>query len=333
MSVDLNASDPQITTAPRPSGWQRWIRQPQLLPWRRFVVQVHLWVGLALGLYIVLLSVTGSLSVLRPDVHRWFVPRSVPMEGPRLTGDALQEAVRRTYPLYEVTNVFERRRPDTPVMVTLELDGAIVERLFDPYAARDLGLTYPPITEAIEWVVDLHDNLLAGTTGRTVNGIGALLFLLLAITGAIVWWPGVTRVGHSLLPGRPAKSARFARRLHNSLGIWILALVLIWAITAVYFSFPDPFEWTIDYFDDDLTDDQRPADWLVRALVNVHFGRAWGMTVKLLWVVLGLVPAALFVTGGITWWARVVRQRRAGAAIADRVVEPTAALAEEGAHN
>jgi len=315
------------------SGWQRWIRQPQLLRWRRFVVQLHLWIGLTLGAYILLISVTGSVSVLRPDVHRWFIPRSVPMEGTRLAGDALQDAVRRTYPLYEVTDVFERRRPDTPVMVTLQLDGATVERLFDPYAAHDLGLAYPPITEAIEWVVDLHDNLLTGTTGRTVNGVGALLFLALALTGAIVWWPGVNRVGHSMVPGKPAKSARFARRLHNALGIWILALVLIWAVTAVYFSFPDPFEWTIDYFDADLTDAKRPGDALVRGLVNLHFGRSWGMPGKLAWIAFGLVPAVLLVTGFITWWVRVVKRRGAGAAIADRTGDPAPSLAEEGAHN
>jgi uncharacterized iron-regulated membrane protein len=298
------------------SGWQRWLLQPQLLGWRRFVVQVHLWTGLAVGLYIVVLSVTGSLSVLRPDVHRWFVPRSVPVEGTKLTGDALQDAVRRVYPQFEVTSVFERRRPDAPAMVTLQRDGETVERLFDPYAARDLGLTYPPITAAIEWVVDLHDNLLTGTTGRTINGAGALSFLLLVITGAVIWWPGVNRVGQSLVPGKPAKSARFARRLHNALGIWVLALALIWAVTAVYFSFPDPFERTIDYFDADLTDDQRPGDELVRLFVNIHFGRSWGMTVKWIWVAVGLVPAVLFVTGGITWWVRVVRRR--GAAPRDR---------------
>ena len=315
------------------SGWQRWIRQPQLLRWRRFIVQLHLWIGLAIGIYLVVLSVTGSLSVLRPDVHRWFIPRSVPMEGTRLAGDALQDAVRRTYPLYEVANVFERRRPDTPVMVTLQLDGATVERLFDPYAARDLGLAYPPITEAIEWVVDLHDNLLTGQTGRAVNGVGALLFLALAITGAIAWWPGVNRLGHSLIPGKPAKSARFARRLHNALGIWVLALLLIWAITAVYFSFPDPFEWTIDYLDKDLTDAERPGDGLVRAIVNLHFGRSWGMPGKLAWVALGLLPAVLFVTGCITWWVRVVQRRGAGAAIAERSGEAAPSLTEEGVRN
>ena len=133
---------------------------------------------------------------------------------------------------------------------------------------------------------------------------------------------------------RPAKTARFARRLHNALGIWTLALIFIWAITAVYLCFPDPFEWTIDYFDANLEDERRPADWLVRAVVNLHFGRAYGMTMKWVWMALGLVPAVLFITGGITWWVRVIRPRRKGAAAAkgagEAVLPP---LAEEGVNS
>jgi uncharacterized iron-regulated membrane protein len=305
------------------------MRQPQLLKWRRFTVQMHLWTGLALGLYVLLLSVTGSLSVLRGDVNVWFAPRSVPMEGTRLAGDALKDAVRRTYPLDEVASVFERRRPDSPVIVTLRRDGAEVDRLFDPYAVRDIGLAYPPTTAAIEWVVDLHDNLLSGSTGRRVNGVGALLFVVLVITGAIVWWPGVGRVRQNIAPGKPAKSARFARRLHNALGIWTLALIVIWALTAVYLAFPEPFEWMRDYFDDDLTDGIRPAEDFMRTFVNLHFGRAWGMGVKVAYIVLGLVPAVLFVTGCITWWVRVVR-RRGAAANRDQTGARAAGLADEG---
>lgn len=297
------------------SGWQRWMRAPQLLSGRRFLVQLHLWIGLALGIYVVVLSVSGSLSVLRGDINRWSVPRSVPMVGTRVTGDALQDAVRAAYPQYEVAQVFERRRPESPVTVTVRDRGNEVDRLFDPYALRDIGLAYPPIVAAVEWVVDLHDNLLAGQTGRAVSGVGALLFLALVVTGAIVWWPGVGRVKHNLLPGKPAKSARFARRIHNALGFWTLALLFMWALTAVYLCYPDPFERTIDYFDADLSDDRRPGDWLVRFLVNLHFGRSWGMTVKWVWMLLGLAPAVLFVTGFITWWSRVVKRRKAEAAI------------------
>jgi hypothetical protein len=72
------------------------------------------------------------------------------------------------------------------------------------------------------------------------------------------------------------------------------ALLLVWGVTATYFAFPEPFEGTIDLFDDDLNDLERPGE---------------GLGVRTLWTVLGLVPAVLFFTGFVLWWTRVVRRR------------------------
>src|SRR5262245_39230105 len=132
------------------SNWQRWIRHPQLLGWRRIVVQLHLWIGLTLGIYLLVLSVSGSLSVLRPDVHRWFVPRTVAVVGTRLTGDELQAAVRRTYPEYEVTNVFERLRPAKLVVRTYQCDAKWISCMLVQYASGDSGRTELPAAEAME---------------------------------------------------------------------------------------------------------------------------------------------------------------------------------------
>jgi uncharacterized iron-regulated membrane protein len=52
------------------------------------------------------------------------------------------------------------------------------------------------------------------------------------------------------------------------------------------------------------------------------------MPVKLAWVAFGLVPAVLFITACITWWARVVRRRSAGSA--DRAEPAIPSIAEEG---
>src|SRR4051794_28588832 len=43
----------------------------------------------------------------------------------------------------------------------------------------------------VEWVVDLHENLVAGTTGRMINAMGGLCLVLLCITGVFLWWPGI----------------------------------------------------------------------------------------------------------------------------------------------
>ena len=51
---------------------------------------------------------------------------------------------------------------------------------------------------SVEWVVNLHANLLFGPTGRLVNGIGAICLTSLCLTGAIIWWPGVKNWRRSL---------------------------------------------------------------------------------------------------------------------------------------
>jgi uncharacterized iron-regulated membrane protein len=280
---------------------------------RRLLVRIHMWIALGLGLYIVVLSVSGSAVVFRRELNQWLVPRTVAStEGERLTGEPLRAAVRTVYPGHAVVEVREPQRPERPVFVALDRDGARIERLFDPYAVRDLGETFPPILRAVEWLVNLHDNLLAGNAGRLLNGIGGIFFGVLIVTGAWLWWPGLRNVPRSLKVGRPQASRRFIWQLHSVLGASSFALLLVWALTAIYFAFPEPFERTIDYFDADLNDPVRPGEWVVLELIKLHFGRFGGLGVRFLWVVLGLVPTVLFATGFVLWWLRVVRRRTAG---------------------
>jgi uncharacterized iron-regulated membrane protein len=269
-----------------------------------------MWIALTLGVYIVVLSVSGSIAVFRREANVWFVANTVPSTaGTRHTGDELRDAVQNAYPDSKVVDVREPRRPERSVFVQLERNGRRVDRLFDPYALKDLGDSYPLVLRAMEWLVDLHDNLLAGPDGRTVNGVGGALVLFLIVTGVVIWWPGTRRVWRSLAIGRPEASRRFAWQLHNALGVWSFALLLIWAVTAVYFAFPDPFERTMDFFDADLTDTNRPGEAFLLFVIKLHFGRFGAVWVRFLWAALGLLPVVLFVTGFALWWTRVVRKR------------------------
>lgn len=293
------------------NAWHRWVHWPQRLMLRRALFQIHLWVAIVIGVYVVVISVSGSAVVFRRELNVWLAPPSLAVSGPRLTGDALRAAAAQAYADHAVVEIREPQRVERPVLVALERDGATTERLFDPYRGADLGHAYPPVLRAIEWLVDLHDNLLAGRTGRVANGIGGVLVAVLLMTGAVIWWPGKTRWRNSVAPGRPALTRRFAWRLHSAIGLWVFALLAVWALTAVYFAFPEPFEAVIDYFDEDPNDLHRPGEALLLALIQFHFGRFGGLEVRVLWVLLGLLPAALFVSGFIMWWTRVVRPARA----------------------
>ena len=319
------------------SLWRRWVNAPQKVGLRRVLFQVHLWIGLVLGVYVVMISVTGSAVVFRRELNLWLVPRTVmATPGVNFTPDELQAIARRIYLPEDIKTVTPPRRPDRSVHVSLERDGRVTERLFDPYTEKDLGLDFPPLLAAEEWLVELHDNLLSGLTGRFINGLAGILTTVLALTGAVIWWPGRHRWRESLWVSAPMRSRQFLWQLHSCVGIWIFALVLVWSVTAVYFAFPAPVEAIFDYFDADPTNGLRPGEPVLLELIQLHFGRFGGLWVRWLWVLLGLLPAALFVTGFALWWTRVVRRwlasavrRREAAAQGSRRQAPAGAEGRE----
>ena len=143
----------------------------------------------------------------------------------------------------------------------------------------------------VEWVVRLHTNLLAGTTGRIVNGIGAVCLTLLCLTEAMIWWPGIQYWCRSLTVDWTAHFPRINWDLHSALGFWCFIFVMIWGISGIYFAFPQAFNALLFFAPADRFTDQG-LFWLSQ----LHFGR-FGWFAEAVWVVLGLVPALLAFTG------------------------------------
>ena len=168
--------------------WDRWMRAPQTLWVRRAIFQIHLWTGIGIGLYLLMICVTGSVLVYRNELFRAFSPEPTVVvgSGESLTPEALTGAARRIYPEYEVTNVRMGETPNHAVEISLRGGDETIRRLFDPYTAEDLGDPLPVGYRVSAWMLDLHDNLLGGRTGRRINGVGAFFFIVLAGTGTFI---------------------------------------------------------------------------------------------------------------------------------------------------
>lgn len=216
-------------------------KHPHSLWLRRALFQIHLWVGIAIGLYVLIISVSGSLIVFRRELDRALCPGTL---------------------------------VKTP-------SGRLVSTACEP--------------AFVTWLAEFHDHLGVGREGLLLNGLGAGAVAVMCVTGAILWWPGRTRWRRSLVLRRDVSAQRFIWDLHGVLGFWLLLLVLVWALTGLYFAFPAAFGAVPD---DTIA-------WLVR----LHFGRAYGPYIEALWVILGLVPCGLFITGALMWWNRVLRAR------------------------
>jgi len=321
-------------------------RHPQGLWARKAIFQIHLWMGLALGLYVVAISVSGSALFFRSKIFEAAPGRRVVAgSGRLLTKPELIAAARRSYPSFTVHEVWIGSIPGQEVEIWMQRGTRQKKRIFDPYTGRDLGESVPYSLRAITWLLDLHVNLFAGPKGRIVNGIAAILLTLVALTGGVIWWPGVKSWRRSVAVNPRAGWKRLNWELHSAIGFWTFAFLFMWSFTGVYLVFPTPFQTLIhrfaplDYYRL-VGEAEKPAaaapiirvadtvgktprkrrrpvfhysagDKIIRAFYALHFGNFAGIGTRILWAAFGLAPAFLFITGAVMWWNRVlVREAR-----------------------
>jgi len=306
------------------SSWQKWVRQPQSVWLRKALFQIHLWSGIGIGLYVLLISISGSILVYRNELFDYFTAKPVIVEatGTRKTEDELRARAAQAYPAYGVSQYFEsKKNPKEAVEIWMErtVGEGKVQRLFNPYTGEDLGNSIPAGIRMVSWMTELHLNLLNGDSGRIVNAAGAVLWTLLGLTGCVVWWPGIQNWRRSLWLSFRVGWKRFNWDLHSAMGIWTSLFVLMWGITGIYAALPAPFRAIVDYFDPPKDEflGLRSGDRFLRLVSRIHFGTFMGRNpatapIKVIWCVVGLAPVVLFVTGVIMWWNRVLRGKKQG---------------------
>ena len=282
--------------------WTEWVDSPQHIWLRRALFQIHLWSGIGLGLYVVVISLSGSAAVFNRELYTAFLPqpRIVNMAGTRMARADLKSAAQKAHPGAAVSRVALPADPQYAATITLGVGVNAEQRLFDPYTGLDLGNARPFGLRMVSFFSQLHMNLLMDYNGRLVNGVGGFLVTALTLTGMIIWWPGIARWRDSLTIRWDTNLKRLNWSLHSAIGFWTSAIVLMWAVTGAYLVYPKPFNLLID----SLTG---RAISLGQMPHSIHVGDFGGWPVKALWVALGLVPPALFVTGFIMWWHRVVQ--------------------------
>jgi len=314
-----------MTGSEQLSLMQRWLRQPQRVWVRRALFQVHLWSGIGAGLYILFISVTGSVLVYRNELYVAATPEPYMSRasGPLLSDEELTEAALRSYPGYRVTRILRADEPEQGVEISLDRGEETRARLFDPRTGVDVGRSEPIGIWLVSTLIELHSDLLGGTTGRKVNGLGAVAVLLSAVTGLIVWWPGVARWRRSLTLRRGVGWKRLNWDIHSFAGFWSVAFIAVFALSGLYLCVPDAFHEFADRLEPPTAENAgtRFIDGVLYWLAFLHFGRINGIglpcsgpglcdqATKFVWAVFGLAPGLMFVTGAIMWWNRKVQPR------------------------
>ena len=213
--------------------------------------RVHRWTGLALGGFIVLAGLTGTLLVFQHELDDWFkagLHRRV-QAGPAQSLSALQDAIEARHAPATVRRMQLDGGPGRAMLVELARPGGATpgtsfQIWVDPASGATLGERQAGAARLdqrhiMPFLFRLHRMLLLGETGKTITGVIALAWLLSTVIGAWLAWP---RHGHwrqALTVKFGASNFRAQYDLHRAAGLLSAPAFILITFSGVYFNLDD----------------------------------------------------------------------------------------------
>lgn len=210
---------------------------------RKLFYFIHLWTGLILGLWLVMMGLTGSILSWKTELNEWQVRQHVSAPIPDTSGE--------TIPVSRVIETLKAANPDlSPERgITLptnkrgyylhqargEVNGERVSQMYlvDPVTAK----VYPPVVTndlLAEVTERIHHNLLLGVKGTVTNGFLTFFTLFLLASGIWLWWPSnVKQLKKRILFERGISLKRTLYDLHNIMGVYLFWLLFLVTLTGV----------------------------------------------------------------------------------------------------
>jgi uncharacterized iron-regulated membrane protein len=205
---------------------------------------LHLLSGVTAATVILIMSVTGVILALKPQLQDW-VERDVRYVSPqpvRLGAQQLLAAVKAAKPESSLQSLTVARDPALAATVSLGREGNLY---VNPYTGAILGAGSARTSEFFQSMTNWHRYLGAAgesrATGRSATGISNFAFLVLAVSGLYIWWPKqFTRKGLKPIVWFRQTSTGRARDFnwHNTIGFWCLIPIVIMTASGVVMSYP-----------------------------------------------------------------------------------------------
>ncbi|MDB5451292.1 MAG: hypothetical protein JWQ52_2420 [Phenylobacterium sp.] len=199
---------------------------------RRSLLPIHRWVGLTLGLVVLVSAVTGAGMAFREELDPLVYPhlfKASACAAP-LPLDAFVERARALRPKGTVDYVRVRGEAGAPVQVRL-LDKDTL--FFDRCTGALTGAQnrYAGVFGVLEY---LHRGQWI-QNGGWIMGAGALsMVLVLSSVGLFLWWPRKPRrFSQGFVVDRRLKGPMFTVSLHKAVGAWAVLFVTLSAVTGL----------------------------------------------------------------------------------------------------
>jgi uncharacterized iron-regulated membrane protein len=215
---------------------------------RKFINDAHLWLGIGSGIILFLVCLSGTVLTFEEEIKALFAKEF-----------AVADTAGRTLPMKELTESLSQEGIVSNVTIPAETNEALKfsiktspqERrgttyFVDPYSGEYQKVQKSNLDGFFLTMFKMHRWLLLETeVGRPIVGVATLIFLFMAISGIILWFPKRMK-WKNFKPGLKIKFnanwKRINHDLHNTLGFYASIFLVIMSLTGLFWS----FEWYRD---------------------------------------------------------------------------------------
>jgi uncharacterized iron-regulated membrane protein len=225
---------------------------------KKWSAKLHLWLGLSVGLIVFIVSLTGTMYVFKDEIQNQLRKDAMYVKSETITQQPLSIETLKEKISLELNEKFPVSSVEIPLDKNKSYEFFYYEKdkkawnYFDevkintsvyvnPYNGQILGIYNEkydifPILKSIHWSL-----LLKNEWGKYIVGIPTVLFIVMLITGIILWWPKNrnARKGRYRFNWKNVKTwKRKNYDLHNILGLYASFIALLLSLTGIYFAYP-----------------------------------------------------------------------------------------------
>lgn len=208
---------------------------------KKIIGKVHLWLGLSSGLVVFIISVTGCIYAFQSEIRDLTQPyRFVGYQDkPVLMPSRLKEIAENELPGKKIHGVLYPKPGQAAQVSFYDFDPEYYYITYlDPYTGEVLKVK-DENADFFRVVLMGHFYLwLPPAIGQPVVATATLIFLIMLISGIVLWWPKNKKAAKQRFSVK--WSARWRRKnydLHNVLGFYITWVAIILAVTGLVWGF------------------------------------------------------------------------------------------------
>lgn len=225
---------------------------------KKWSAKLHLWFGLSVGLIVFIVSLTGTMYIFKDEMQNQLRKEVIFVKSETITQRPLSIEILREKVALEINEKYPISSVEIPLDKNKSYEFLYYEKdkkawnYFDEvkvnkliyvnqYTGQILGIYNEkydlfPILKAIHWSL-----LLNSDWGKYVIGIPVVLFIIMLITGIILWWPKNKKMRNGRFSFDWKNVKTWKRKnydLHNILGFYASFIALILSISGIYFAYP-----------------------------------------------------------------------------------------------